>query len=139
MTKKRVSVSKKERLIDAYKKCFGNLTKAAAVIGVGRASHYRWMEEDSVYREQFLEAEESLVDQLEAVVFQEGSQDAKTALAVLERKRPEQWNLRAITEKAISKDSTDNEIVVTVKRSSVKHDPDAIERALLEEFRDEFH
>ena len=40
-------------------------------------------------------------------------------------------NLKAITEKAISKDSTDNEIVVTVKRSSVKHDPDAIERALL--------
>ena len=131
MTKKRVSVSKKERLIDAYKKCFGNLTKAAAVIGVGRASHYRWMEEDSKYREQFLEAEESLIDQLEAVVFQEGSQDAKTALAVLERKRPEQWNLKAITEKSISSDSTDNEIVVTVKRSSIQHDPDAIERALL--------
>ena len=134
MTKKRVSVSKKERLIDAYKKCFGNLTKAAAVIGVGRASHYRWMEEDSKYREQFLEAEESLIDQCEAVVFQEATQDAKTALAVLERKRPEDWNLRAITEKVTKEGSTDNEIIVTVRPSPRRHDPDAIEKALLEEF-----
>jgi len=134
MTKKKKSPSKKDRLIEAYKSSFGNLTKAAEAARVGRASHYRWMEEDEEYRGRFLAAEESLIDQCEAVVFQEASQDAKTSLAVLERKRPEDWNLRAITEKVTKEGSTDNEIIVTVRPSPRRHDPDAIEKALLEEF-----
>ena len=56
---------KKRLFLEAYSSC-GNITKAAEMAGVCRASHYLWINNDESYKIYFAEAEQEAIDRLEA-------------------------------------------------------------------------
>lgn len=80
------------RVLEAYCRTSGNVSKACALARVSRESHYRWLREDEAYQQQFKFAEDELVDQLEQAVIIASMADWRAALAVLERLRPKRWN-----------------------------------------------
>ena len=56
---------KKRAFLSAYAHC-GNISQAAEMSGVGRASHYEWLKKDDNYAKAFEDALEQFVDILEA-------------------------------------------------------------------------
>lgn len=57
---------KKKRMIEALEKSLGVVTTAAKMAGFDRTLHYRWMKNDSRYREQVEEIENIAIDFAEA-------------------------------------------------------------------------
>lgn len=55
---------KKCLFLEAYSTC-GNISKAAEMAGVCRASHYNWINDDETYKIYFTEAEQEAIDMLE--------------------------------------------------------------------------
>ena len=56
---------KKAAFLEAYTES-GNLSKAAEVVGINRASHYDWMRDDPQYPEAFAAAREQAIEIMEA-------------------------------------------------------------------------
>ena len=59
---------KKRAFLVAYSEA-GMVSRASEVAGVGRSSHYRWLGEDSAYREAFDLALQMVCDLMEDEVF----------------------------------------------------------------------
>jgi hypothetical protein len=57
----------KSRFLDAFTTC-GQVYKAAYACGIVPARHYRWLQQDEVYRRSFAEAEQIVADLLESEV-----------------------------------------------------------------------
>lgn len=55
---------KKRVFLQAYSR-YGNVTKAAEIAGVDRATHYEWIHSDEQYAEAFQQAQEAAADYLE--------------------------------------------------------------------------
>lgn len=55
---------KKAAFLAAYERC-GVITQACEASGVGRTSHYRWLEESEDYRKKFAESHQAAIDALE--------------------------------------------------------------------------
>jgi hypothetical protein len=51
--------------LDAYKE-MGNISRASTASNIDRRSHYRWLENDEAYAENFAEAEKEAIEKLEA-------------------------------------------------------------------------
>ena len=56
---------RKAGFLSAFSEC-GNVTLACKMAGIGRKTHYRWLEADHRYAEAFREAEQAATDYLEA-------------------------------------------------------------------------
>lgn len=55
----------KKAMLDALYKNLGIVSKAAEVAGIGRGSHYRWMEEDEEYRREVESVPDYVLDFVE--------------------------------------------------------------------------
>ncbi len=64
---------KKRVFLQAYSTC-GNVTQAARIAGVDRATHYVWLETDEQYAEAFQQAQEAAADYLEQEAWRRATQ-----------------------------------------------------------------
>lgn len=63
-------LSKKQKsFISALKQSLGVITEVCETTGVARASHYRWMKENPLYRDAVLEVDEVALDFAESQLF----------------------------------------------------------------------
>ena len=61
---------KKERMLAALAKLKGaNITQAAQLAGIDRATHYKWLHSDPKYKERAENAFQELIDSLESVAY----------------------------------------------------------------------
>jgi len=60
-----VSDARKRAFLDAYAET-GNISRAAAIAGIGRRTHYDWLKADAEYKLAFEDATEAAGDVLEA-------------------------------------------------------------------------
>ena len=71
-TKKRVSMGvQKGMMIQAMEKSLGIVTTACRSVGVSRETHYRWLREDSEYRQSIDSIESMALDLAESKLHQE--------------------------------------------------------------------
>ena len=71
-TKKRVSMGvQKGMMIQAMEKSLGIVTTACRSVGVSRETHYRWLREDSEYRQSINSIESMALDLAESKLHQE--------------------------------------------------------------------
>jgi hypothetical protein len=47
-----VTIAQKEKMMEAIEANYGNITKAAKMVGIHPATHYRWLKEDEAYADQ---------------------------------------------------------------------------------------
>ena len=55
----------KKAMLEALYKNLGIVSKSAEIAGIGRGSHYRWMEEDEVYRREVESVPDYVLDFVE--------------------------------------------------------------------------
>jgi hypothetical protein len=79
MSKQQKTTLLKEAMIQALEKSLGIVTTAAKSVGIERTSHYRWMNEDSEYKETVEDIENIALDFAESQLhknMQKGSDSA---------------------------------------------------------------
>jgi Bacterial regulatory protein, Fis family len=57
---------KKALMIEALKKCVGNVSEACEVVGIGRKTHYNWVNDDAEYKEAVEAINETSIDHVES-------------------------------------------------------------------------
>lgn len=88
---------KKDRFLTAFAKC-GNITEAARISDCARKSHYLWME-DPEYVQQFADAKEQAIQELELVARNRAMKTSDLLLIfLLKSMRPETYKDRRVTE-----------------------------------------
>lgn len=60
---------KKKAMLEALEKAMGVVTTAAKMAGVGRITHYRWMEEDKEYKEAVDDVQNIVLDFAETALY----------------------------------------------------------------------
>lgn len=60
----------KKAMLGALKKTFGRVSMAADMVGINRCTHYKWLEQDSEYKEAFEDINESAIDFVESKLFE---------------------------------------------------------------------
>lgn len=61
--------NKRDRFLYYLEKARGNVTAAAEISGIGRASHYRWIRENNEYREAVEDIENATINFVESKLF----------------------------------------------------------------------
>ena len=59
---------KKEQMIEALRKNGGNVQKSVEAVGIGRRTHYDWLQSDADYRQAVEDIAESCLDNAEDVL-----------------------------------------------------------------------
>ena len=59
-TRQRKTTQKQERFLKCYEQTNGDIARAAILANVGRASHYRWFDDDITYKNKLLEIEKKI-------------------------------------------------------------------------------
>ena len=72
---------KKKAMIKAMEKCLGVVSIACKVVGIDRATHYRWMKSDSEYKEIIDDVENLVIDFAESQLHKQ-IQDGNTAATI---------------------------------------------------------
>lgn len=72
---------KKETLLQALEKNLGVVTTACKQVGVGRATYYRWLEEDEKFASEAKAIQEVALDFAESKLFEQ-IQDGSTAATI---------------------------------------------------------
>ena len=81
-------------MLEQYVKV-GTVYDACLAANVGRATHYRWLQDDPVYAQRFLATEEEAIESLEAVAQQRARERSDLLLIfLLKAKRPEVYRER---------------------------------------------
>lgn len=60
---------KKKLMIEALKKNLGSVTHATRAVGIGRTTHYHWLNTDTEYKKEAEEIEEYIMDLVENVLY----------------------------------------------------------------------
>jgi hypothetical protein len=60
---------KKKLMIEALKKNLGSVTHASRLIGIGRTTHYYWLNTDSEYKKEAEEIEDYVTDMVENALY----------------------------------------------------------------------
>jgi len=58
--RQRKTAQKKDRFLKCYEQTNGDIARAAILADVGRASHYRWLDDDLTYKNKLLEIEKKI-------------------------------------------------------------------------------
>ena len=72
---------KKKAMIKAMEKCLGVVSTACKVVGIDRATHYRWMKSDSEYKEIIDDVENLVIDFAESQLHKQ-IEDGNTAATI---------------------------------------------------------
>lgn len=73
------SYTKKQAFLEAYAE-LGTVTHAAKAAGIGRQTHYDWLESDEEYAEAFRTSEEAVGDKLEAEAIRRATEGVERAV-----------------------------------------------------------
>ncbi len=85
---------KKRAMLIAYART-GNISQACAAVGIGRRSHYDWLDSDDDYAAAFRQAGEDAADALEAEARRRAFEGSDTLLIfLLKGLRPERYRER---------------------------------------------
>jgi hypothetical protein len=67
-----ISHPKKRRFLIRYGDTGGSIVKAAKLVGIGRRTHYQWLQDDPDYAEAFEQAQKLALDVVEAEIIRRG-------------------------------------------------------------------
>ena len=73
--------NKKEALLQALEKSLGVVTRACKQVGIGRATFYRWLDEDKNFKDNVNSIQEVALDFAESQLFNQ-IQDGSTAATI---------------------------------------------------------
>lgn len=91
MATARTTQHKKNLFLQAYVET-GTITHAAQAAGIGRRTHYNWLDEDEDYAVAFADAEQAAMDMLEGEARRRGFAGSDTLLIfLLKGGRPEKY------------------------------------------------
>lgn len=60
---------KKKLMVEALKKHLGSVTHASRAVGIGRTTHYYWINSDEEYRKSIEEIEDYVIDMVENTLY----------------------------------------------------------------------
>jgi hypothetical protein len=75
-----ITLLKKQKFVDAYKKTNGNITDSASITGIERKTYYNWLEKDNDFAMQILDSEADLNDEIRQVLIAKAADGDMTAV-----------------------------------------------------------
>lgn len=105
---------KKERFVNLYRQLFGHITDTCAGIGISRQTYYDWLEKDSAFLKQIMEAEMELNDDIRDVLIKKaGEGDMTAVIFYLKKRHPDFKDTPGLTAVQFENASQSMKLIVT--------------------------